>query len=240
MGEPVTASALGRGLYTVADAARLGGVPARTLHNWLSGYQGVKGGRKRHAPLWIPEFVGDDGVGLLSFLDFQEARVINRIRNQKVNGRSLSMRTIRLALEKARVRFDSTHPFALQVLKHDGHRIFGDISGLAGELGLLDMLSDQRALSGILTPFLVDIEFEDNLPARWWPEAAGHHRAVVIDPRRRFGRPIVARAGIETEMLSLCASSNGVRAAAAWYGVHEDDVRAAEAYEKSLPSRSAA
>ncbi len=60
------APALGIGYYTVPEAARLIGMPARSINRWLGGYAYRSGGKpRRMPPLWTPELpANDDGLEL--------------------------------------------------------------------------------------------------------------------------------------------------------------------------------
>ena len=75
------------------------------------------------------------------------------------------------------------------------------------EAGLLEIVRRQQVFAQIVRPFLKELEFAKGKDlVRWWP--LGTQRQVVLDPTRNFGRPIVNRRGVPTEVLA--------RATAAW------------------------
>jgi uncharacterized protein (DUF433 family) len=68
---------------------------------------------------------------------------------------------------------------------------------------------------------------------RWWP--LGEKRLVVLDPTRNFGRPIVARHGVPTEVLASAAKASGsIGEVTRWFEVAEREVRDAVEYEQRL------
>jgi uncharacterized protein (DUF433 family) len=75
------------------------------------------------------------------------------------------------------------------------------------------------------------LDFNDlKEPARWWP--IGKDRAVVIDPRRSFGAPIVKTAGIPTKILNSAVNAEkSMEFVAKWYGVELNEVKDAVQFE---------
>jgi uncharacterized protein (DUF433 family) len=67
------------------------------------------------------------------------------------------------------------------------------------------------------------------------------NRGVVIDPDRQFGRPIVEREGVPTEVLSASfRAEQSLDRVARWFEVEKSSVRAAVEFEEFLESRPAA
>ncbi len=63
----------------------------------------------------------------------------------------------------------------------------------------------------------------------------GEKRLVVLDPTRNFGRPIVARHGVPTEILANAAKATGsVAEVARWYEVSEREIQDAVEFEQRL------
>ena len=83
-------------------------------------------------------------------------------------------------------------------------------------------------------PFIKDLEFSPtNTLLRWWPLGTNHN--VVLDPNRHFGQPIVAKAGIATEVLYLAVKNGETeREVANWYEIEESAVRDAVHFEEML------
>ena len=60
-------------------------------------------------------------------------------------------------------------------------------------------------------------------------------RRVVIDPTRSFGQPIVNTGGVPTAVIFRSfRAEDSVARVAAWYDIHERDVRDAIEFEKRL------
>jgi hypothetical protein len=86
----------------------------------------------------------------------------------------------------------------------DGREIFVELHRETGEPSLVEIVKRQAVFAQIIRPFLKELEFAEGTGlVRWWP--LGEQRLVVLDPTRNFGRPIVARHGVPTEVLASAA-----------------------------------
>ena len=105
---------------------------------------------------------------------------------------------------------------------------------------LLEIINDQSVFDAIASPFFKDLEFsQDQALERWWP--LGDHRAVVVDPRRAFGKPIVVDRGVPTAILSSATkASNSIDEVVFWYDVTKSSVVDAVEFEDSLSHAKAA
>ncbi|MGE3944713.1 MAG: hypothetical protein AB7H90_22940 [Alphaproteobacteria bacterium] len=78
-------SLLGIGLYTLAEASRLTGIPASRLRRWLCGYTYRTGDDiVTAAPVWPRQVPDVDGTVGLGFLDLIEARFVDAFRKASV------------------------------------------------------------------------------------------------------------------------------------------------------------
>ncbi len=222
---------LGVGIYTVPEAARLSRVSPGRIRRWLLGYTYVYDGRERaSAPVWERQLPTIHEKLALGFLDLLEVRFVDAFRT-----RGVTWKTIRTAAERARILFETTHPFATRRFKTDGRSIFAQVVDERGERALLDIVKTQYAFHGLLRPFLYGLEFDDHDQAvRWWP--LGTKRHVVIDPERSFGQPIVHKEGVPTSILAQAfrPGSSSIAAVAKWYDVDPRSVRDAIEFEKKL------
>ena len=78
--------------------------------------------------------------------------------------------------------------------------------------------------------YLREVEWgKDQVASRWWPGATRPGRGpVVVDPRRAFGAPVVARTGIRTaDIFQRFAAGEPVAELADDYGLSIDKVEAA-------------
>jgi uncharacterized protein (DUF433 family) len=226
---PITEPKLfGVGLYTASEAGRLAGLPLARLRRWLQGHgYRVRGNIFWSPPLWQPELPRFDDTLHLGFRDLVELRVVDRFRSA-----GLSLQQLRKAHEIAQGMLDDARPFSTASFKTDGKRLYLEMARRTGEPHLVDLLTRQHSFHTVVAPSLRSVDFDGDAAVRWWPEPA---RRIVVDPRRSFGRPILAEAGIATEVLADAYLAEGSFAAAAsMYGIPLRDVRAAVSFEHKL------
>lgn len=225
-------SLLGVGVYTVPEAARLTGVPARRIKRWLTGYtfKDKEGGPHTSPPLWKRQIDSPDSVAL-SFRDLLEIRFVDAFRRHGVQWIA-----IRTAAQRAAEIIHDSHPFSTKRFKTDGRSIFAEILQATGEESLLDLVKSQYELKQIVDPFLFEgLEFSELgiEPVRWWP--LGRERRVVIDPERSFGQPVVDPESVPTAVLARAFRAEGsVEAVARWFKVAEEAVEDAVEFETKL------
>jgi uncharacterized protein (DUF433 family) len=224
--------ALGVGVYSVQQAARLSEVPARSIHRWLLGYSYRYGDGVTHqSPVVARErSVLESETLSLTFRDLLEIRFVHAFRNCGV-----SWNVIRRATEKAGDLFHTDHPFTTKAFHIDGRRIFAELqSEGVRERKLVDLVSDQYAFRHVMLPsFRAQIELSERGAERWWP--MGRKKLVVLDPARQFGEPIVAEGGVPTAVLAKAAAAmHSEQATAKWYEVSRAAVRQAVTFEQQL------
>jgi uncharacterized protein (DUF433 family) len=219
-------SLLGKGMYTVPEAASLAGIPVAALRRWSLGYRYKRDADVKHSPaVWDREIEDIDGQVVLSFLDLMEARFVRAFRKHRV-----SWTAIRTAAKEAADLFGDSHPFTRRRFRTDGQRIFAEIER-RGEVKLFDLNRRGWVFQQIVDPSLYrGVEFENDQAARWFPLYP--KKTIVVDPARCFGRPVTME-GIPTDTLAAAMSGMGGDAAAtaAWYNVPTATVRAAAAFE---------
>jgi uncharacterized protein (DUF433 family) len=224
------------GIYTVPEASRLTRVASPRIRRWLKGYKFFSGDREHVSPpVWRGQLQPVDGALALGFLDLMEIRVVDAFLRAGV-----SWKTLREAERPGSERFRSTHPFCTQRFETDGRSIFVDIGADSDEPILLEIINDQAVFDAITSPFFKDLEFsQDRVLERWWP--LGDHRAVVVDPRRAFGKPIVVDRGVPTAILfGAVKASRSIDEVVFWYDVTKSSVVDAIEFEDSLSHAKAA
>lgn len=211
---------VGKGLYTLADAAWLTGLPVGRVRRWLDGGSYVRDGRRHvRRPLLASDFGRIDGQLTLSFLNLVELLAVRECLNVP-----LALPEIRRAYDEAARLFQVSHPFAHEDvhLATDGKALF-----VRRPDGSVTRLRDgQLAFRDIVGRYLRDLEYSKKMAARWWP--LGRAAGVVVDPARRFGAPIAARSGLAVRFLADVAQQLGSHERVAdLYEVPVEDVRAA-------------
>jgi len=233
---PSAVSYLNVGLYPIPEAGALLSIPATKLRRWIREYEYTAKGRQYCHHSLIKRQFGEEKQ-ILSFLELMELHFIKMFRSEGV-----SMATIRRAAEAAAEMYDTDYPFAVQRFDTDGRRIFvtlqREVTGRQKRSIVEDLGRGQQVFEQIMRPFFRKLEYRDAKEVwRFWPlERAG---GIVLDPARKFGRPIDAGTGVPTRALyeAFRADQNqDERAVAKWFHVPLRAVRAAIRFEKSLLS----
>lgn len=184
-------------LYSPAEAARFLRLPASTVRAWAfgQGYKAKDGEPRRFKPVIS---TADPNNRRLSFLNLVELLVLAAIRKQH----QVELKQVRSAVEFLRKRFPSKHPLADNDFQTDGINLFVEKYG-----DLLNISRDgQIAMKEVIQQYLKLVErdasgvpFKLHLPRR--ADAPDPLAAVVIDPERGFGRPVLDGRGIRTEVV---------------------------------------
>lgn len=218
------------GIYSIRDASRLTGVAGGRIRRWLRGYR-YRSHKKAYSspPLWQGQWEPLDHKLALGFLDLIEIRMVDAFLKAGV-----TWTTMRQARESARKWFNTSHPFCTHRFVTDGRQLLVELHRDTGEPGLVEIIQRQHVFAQIMRPFLRELEFSrDDGLVRWWP--LGDKRQVVLDPTRSFGRPIVARPGVPTEVLAKAAAATGsIIEVARWFEVREIEIRDAVEFEQRL------
>jgi hypothetical protein len=212
---------LGKGLYTVGEAAFFARVPEGTLRRWLFGAGDLK-------PIVTPEI--ETGDSMVSFLDFIQSLSIRNIRVH----RGISPRKIREALDVARKHFGMRHPFAMD------HTVFQWGQELAicppatdpNEVrSVIEASGKHRGhllLRPIVETHLEDLTFDPStrLAASY---TIYNYRDVPIRmrPDHRFGDPLLPSGYSVRAIWDAVEAEGGIEQTASAYGIAIDEVKAA-------------
>ncbi len=229
MKRPTAADIRRMPLYSAAEAARFLRLPASTVRAWSfgQGYK-VKGQSRRFLPVIN---AADPNGRRLSFVNLVELLVLAAIRKEH----GVELKQVRGAVEFLRERFPSDHPLADNEFQTDGIDLFLEKYG-----DLLNISRDgQLALKHVIQRYLRLVErdasgvpFKLHLPRR--ADAPEPLAAVVIDPERGFGRPVLDGRGIRTDVVvERFIAGESIASLAADYGLDpamiEDIVRSQQA-----------
>lgn len=206
MNAPAT-NLLGGGLYPLVQAARLAGVEPRSVRRWLKGYSwNYRDGRSSSGPLWTLQYADDEELGgeqVLGFLDLLELRAIAKFIEHGV-----PLKVIRATIEQATEQF-GPHPLHKKSFRTDGRKMFHEAIELSGERNLVDFRGRQLVLDAVIRPSLfAGVEYADSGEAQRWFPVQGR-KVIVLDPRKQFGEPIIAEAGVPTDTIAAAVKAEG-------------------------------
>ncbi len=217
---------IGHGVYSVAEAARLTGVPASTVRRWTRGYSYTRNGFRYELP---PVFASTEaGEGpILRFVDLIEVRALRGFREKGV-----PWPTLRIASHKAAQITGHSHPFSQRSFRTDGRRVLQQV----GEAALHDIVTDKQYFKDFVRTFLPDNELDfsaTGAPVCW--HLMGRESTVIIKPTRSFGAPICNPSSVRTRLLSRTyRAEEDLDRVAWWYDATIKEVRDAVAYEAQL------
>lgn len=240
---------VGHGLYPLPVAARLAQLDAHTARRWAKGYAFSYQGETRHSrgvlSMALPT------IGRHTDLTFPEMLTLRLVKGFKEAG--LSLHTIKRVAEVAAEKFGTPTPFITQRFRTDGRKVFVELQATAPandaptvnrrDRELIEVFTGQRQFAEIVEPSLfANVDWSDEMAARWWP--LGRKHAVVLDPRFLFGAPRIANTRLPTEVLASAVAAEGggdvaISGVAAWYGLEEQQVRDAVAFEAAWSSKVA-
>ena len=183
-------------VYTISEAAHYLCIPMATIGAWVRGTTYTTGGatKRFHRVIELP----DKSVGLLSFYNLAEAHVLRALRTEY----EIPLPVIRTALDYVRKEFGWQRPLIQEQFRTDGVRLFVERLGK-----VVDTSRPEQGLLPLLTEYLDRIEWEDEFAARLYPftrivRDKDAPRAIMIDPTRSFGRPVLDRLGVTTNVIA--------------------------------------
>jgi uncharacterized protein (DUF433 family) len=190
-------------LYTVADAARIVGVPASTLASWAQGY--VRKFPNRPSVARSPVITSVQPVGqrqpTIPFVGLAEALVLAAVRKSGV-----PMQRIRPALQQLQVDIGLAHALASRKLYTDGAELlfdYGEHHSSSDDAqfvrNLVVVRNGQRVFVDVIEAYLNRIEYAADGYAALIRVPAYEHAEVVADPTRAFGAPIFERGGVRVD-----------------------------------------
>jgi uncharacterized protein (DUF433 family) len=217
-------SVLGRGVYTVPQAAKLVGLSPNRVREWFRGRRSEPG-RK---PVFLSDYGPVDNFFAISFFDLIDVFVAGQLREHGV-----SLPTLRRVYSRLEHDLKTRHPFCRQELLTDGEQVFVRSLDRVGDEEIYEVLTKQKVFPKLILPFLRQIDYDrlTIMAARWRITDD-----VVVDPAICFGTPVVSEAGIPTYVLNAEYRANGKDAevVAGWYGVRPAAVLAAVRFEDGL------
>lgn len=230
-----TRALLDRPIYQVNEAARLLGLPDKTLRRWLDG-------DRRFDHVIVP-LIRDAPTGSwdVTWGEFVEAGFLSGYRYKQ-----LPMERLRPLIRDLRERLQTKYPLAeARPLYSDGRELLWQEQSrhnLHEDLLLVvrgrESEGCQLVLSDAAKAFVERVEFEPDIngvAARWFP-LGRENRRIVLDPQVAFGLPTIN--GVRTEAIAeLADAGETVDAICDVYGslgVTRNEIDTAIAFERRL------
>lgn len=212
--------------YTISEAAHHLRLPPATVRTWLLGrnYKTAEG-TKRFLPVIS---IADHDERMLSFRNLVEVHVLSAIRREH----RVRLREVRKAILYLKKQLGIEHPLADRQMSTDGTDLFIEHYGK-----LVAVSRDgQMAIKVVLAEHLDRIERNPGgVAVRLFPfSGRPDARAVVIDPRVKFGRPCISGTGIPTDIVAgRFQAGDTIEEIATDYGRPAKDIEEAIRFEKA-------
>ncbi len=219
--------------YRASEAAQILALPAATVRAWCFGHDyrhKADGSPKRFRPVIDP---ADPGQRLLSFINLCELHLLAVIRRHH----KVKLPRVRAALDYVAKELGVAHPLASKRFMTNGVSLFVEHAG-----HLLDVSQrGQQALRADFERALQRIEYDrrTGMPLLLYPytrpvaDGGEAPRAVLVDPARSFGRPVLASALVRTEVIGQrFAAGDSIAEMADDYGVSAQDIEEALRFEQ--------
>ncbi len=173
-------------MYSFKEVARLSGLSASTVRNWLLGYTVEE---RQVSPL----LKAPPDATSCSFISLIEVMVAARFRKAE----HTKYETVKRAYENGKKLFSLEHPFADSRLRLKA--IGGHIIRMIKEEGSLQAIDspEQFTLPDLVVDIYDQLEFELELASRWYP--VGKQVPIVVDPYISSGVPVIQGRGITVE-----------------------------------------
>lgn len=219
--------------YTSREAARYVRLPLRTVQNWSFGFHTYGGDPLIH--------VADHERHLLSLWNVAELHVLGALRRYH----RIPPQKLRIAIRYLEETFDSRHPLLSEMMLTDGVSIFVEQAGAlinatrSGQLAMRQLMEahlrridqDVDGLAIRLYPFVR----HDPNTRRPPPMLPDEPRIISLDPRVRFGRPVIVETGIPTEEVAeRFRAGDTVQQLAEEYGRRSQEIEEAIRCELTL------
>lgn len=217
--------------YPASEAARILNLSVNTVRAWCFGqnYRSAAGAPKRFHPVIEP---ADLKGRLLSFANLCELHVLSAIRRSH----KIPLPKVRESVEYLRTELDSARPLIDQQFHTNGIDLFVEHASR-----LLNVSRQgQEALRGDFQQALARIERDRRgSPIRLFPFSRTslsdkeQPKAIVIDPRLSFGRPVLSSVAIRTDVIvGRFRAGDSMMEMAKDYGVDEKEIEEALRFEQ--------
>lgn len=209
---------IGEGVYSVPDAAEILDFPIDKVRRWIKKY-------------WEDKFTGEDGSytwGEGRDRSFNFYTLVELIAIYALREKNVSFHKIIEARRFLQKELDVEYPFASKKVMSDGEKFYFAINKTV----LMDVnLTRQTSIKDLVEPYCKKLDFDaiDTLANQFWP--LGKDRSIVVDPKHRFGEPVIAGTNISADVIaSIAASGDSIEMIADIYRLKPSQVKDAVAY----------
>lgn len=221
--------------YRPSEAAHILALPKATVLAWCFGHDYLHkddGRRKRFLRVIEP---ADARARLLSFVNLCELHVLAVIRRHH----GVTLPKVRSSIDYVREQLGEPRPLASSRFRTNGVDLFVEHAGR-----LLNVSKQgQHAMKGDFERALRRIEYGKNGgPVQLFPftresfAANDQPRTVVVDPQRSFGRPVLVKAFVRTEVINeRFRAGDSIAEMADDYQVSPSDIEEALRFEQRQP-----
>jgi uncharacterized protein (DUF433 family) len=214
------------GIYTVSEAAALIGVSQQKIRAWIDGWP------RSGAPAIIENDLGwvDDKLAF-SFANLMELRFVS------VFAKVVRIGEIRTVVNEVRKEIRRAQPFATNmVFRTDGKKIIVEIAHRTGVKQLYDLRSRNFEIGGVVYQSLkADVLYDPKGDALTWFPRRANAPNVIVHPRLAFGRPVLQKEHIPTEVIADAVKAEGsVDKVAVLFEISKQRVEEAVEFENLL------
>jgi len=217
--------------YTAREAASILCLPVATLKAWCfgQGYRSSSGNRRAFRPIIRS---ADSEARLLSFANLCELHVLSAIRRKH----KIPLSKIRDSVDWLSSKIGSDRPLIDHQFKTNGLDLFVEHASRL----LTVSQQGQQAMRGNFELALERIERDESgTPIRLFPFSRSSNfgsnqpRTVVIDPQLSFGRPVLVRVAVPTEIINdRFNAGDSLAEMAEDYGVSKEEIEEALRFEQ--------
>lgn len=214
---------LGTGLYTPSEVAFYAKISPQLVYRWFAGLDDERAVIKTYKIV--------DDQKFINFLDFIQTLAIRAIRIKT----KVPLHKIREAIERAKKDYGVEYPFAMEHVTELAlfkKEVFLYLPKREQYAQLTGKGRDNMAFKEVVETYQEKIIFDklDGLAKQYRPA-----QNILMDPRIRFGEPIVESCGYTARVIYDAVNTEGsIKAAARAYGISEEDTRTAHDYIDSL------
>jgi uncharacterized protein (DUF433 family) len=181
---------LGTGIFTTGEVAKILKISYPKAYRWISKYwDGELGKEFGNTYSWkLDDSIAVNFYTLVEFYVFVE-----------LARKGVKTKEVLKAHKKLSLIYSTPYPFAkrevLDELNTDGEKVFWK----SGD-SLISLDGTDQFNLGFVASFFKKLEFDsENMVSKLWP--LGKEVSIVVDPRRKFGHPIVDGRNIYPETL---------------------------------------